>query len=500
MVDVAPVQAPGVHPVRGWAWVALLLAAATLGSALLDPYVSLTSQAMLYVLVIVIAAYTLDWLQSVVCAVGAVVALNFFFVPPRWTFDVESREHLIALVVMLVLALVISHLAAGLRRESRHAALNAQRARQLQALASSLALASSSEEIAALGQGALDAAFDGPNSLLLLDAENELQGGGELPDEQRDGLRCCINECAVLGPGTGRWPGLNAWYLPLGDRGQVLGAARVLPARADDNDGREHAQALCALLAQTLWRIRLTASMQAARIEVQRQQLQSTFLAAVSHDLRTPLATIVGAASALQTQREKLSPADQERLLGSIASEATYLSTVTENTLQLVRLTSPQMELKRDWESLEEIVGAVLARVRQRDTGRRIKSRVPAGLPLLKADPVLLAQMIGNLLDNALQYSSASIDLIVEAQAHALTISVKDRGPGIAAQEQELIFEPYRRGDQSGQRGAGLGLALCRAIAVAHGGSLTLRPRGGGGSCFVATLPLAEPQPEKELP
>lgn len=168
--------------------------------------------------------------------------------------------------------------------------------------------------------------------------------------------------------------------------------------------------------------------------------------------MRTPLATIVGAASALQTQREKLSPADQERLLGSIAGEAAYLSTVTENTLQLVRLTSQQMELKRDWESLEEIVGAVLARVRQRDTGRRIKSRVPAGLPLLKADPVLLAQMLGNLLDNALQYSSASIDLIVEADAHALTISVKDRGSGIAAQEQELIFEPYRRGDQSGQR------------------------------------------------
>lgn len=278
MVDVAQVQAQGAHSVRGWALVALLLAAATLGSALLDPYVSLTSQAMLYVLVIVVAAYTLDWLQSVVCAVGAVVALNFFFVPPRWTFDVESREHGVALVVMLVVALVISHLAAGLRRESRHAALNAQRARQLQALASSLALASSSEEIAVLGQRALDAAFGGPNALLLLDATNQLQGDGELPDNQRDGLRCCINECAVLGPGTGRWPGLNAWYLPLGERGQVLGAARVLPAQADDSDGREHAQALCALLAQTLWRIRLTASMQAARIEVQRQQLQSTFL------------------------------------------------------------------------------------------------------------------------------------------------------------------------------------------------------------------------------
>ena len=499
MVHDSRVQEQGAHSLRGWLAAALLLATATLCSALLDPFVTLTSQAMLYVLVVVIAAYRLDWVQSALCAVGAVTALNFFFVPPRWTFDVESQEHFIALVVMLVVALVISHLAASLRRESRHAALNEQRARQLQALASSLAVASVPEEIVALGQHALDAAFDGPNSLLLKNETDSSLSDVDLPDSVRDGLRCCMAECAVLGPGTGRWPGLNAWYLPLGDKGHVLGAARVWPALAEDSDGREHAQALCSLLAQTLWRARLAASMQAAQIEAQRQQLQSTFLAAVSHDLRTPLAAIVGAASSLQTQREKLSPSEQDRLLGSIASEASYLSTVTENTLQLVRLTSLQKELKRDWESLEEIVGAVLARVRQRDTTRRIKSRVPPGLPLLKADPVMLAQLIGNLLDNALKYSEGEIDLIVNASPQSLVISVKDRGPGIAPAEQDLIFEPYRRSDQSGQRGAGLGLALCRAIAIAHGGSLTVRRRGGGGSCFIATLPLQESQPQREL-
>lgn len=496
-------QEQGAHSVRSWVAVALLLAAATVSNALLDRYVSLTSQAMIYVLVIVIAAYKLDWVQSAICAVGAVTALNFFFVPPRWTFDVESREHFIALAVMLVLALVISHLTASLRRESRHAVLNEQRARQLQSLASNLSNSTAHDEILALGQRALDAVFGGPNSLVLTDASHDLIGGTVFPDTMpqavRDGLRCCMVESAVLGPGTGRWPGLDAWYLPLGDKGHVLGAARVWPARADDSDGREHAQALCSLLAQTLWRVRLTASVQAAQIEVQRQQLQSTFLAAVSHDLRTPLAAIVGAASSLQTQREKLSPLEQNRLLGSIADEASYLTTVTENTLQLVRLTSLQQELKRDWESLEEINGAVLARVRQRDPGRRIKSKVPTGLPLIKADPVLLAQLIGNLLDNALKYSTDEIELTISANTQAVLISVKDRGPGIAPQEQELIFEPYRRGDQSAARGAGLGLALCRAIAVAHGGSLTVRRRSGGGSSFLVTLPLAEPQPEKEL-
>lgn len=504
MLTAPSPRQPGQRSVRSWAAVALLLAGATACAALLDPYVSLTSQAMIYVLAIVIASYRLDWVQSAVCAVGAVTALNFFFVPPRWTFEVESRDHFIALAVMLVVALVISHLSTGIRRESRHAVLNEGRARQLQALSTDLSNAVAPAEILAMGQRALDTAFDGPNMLVLTNEANELTADladdAALPDLVRDGLRCCLKEAAVLGPGTGRWPGLEAWYLPLGEKGHAMGGACVRPARAGDIDGREHAQALCGLLAQALWRLRLAASMQAAQSEAQRQQLQSTFLAAVSHDLRTPLAAIVGAASSLQTQHEKLSPAEQDRLLGSIVSEASYLSTVTENTLQLVRLTSTQKELRRDWESLEEIVGAVLARVRQRDPGRRIKSKVPAGLPLVKADPVLLAQLIGNLLDNALKYSSGEIDLVVSANAQALLIAVKDRGPGIAPAEQALIFEPYRRGDQSGARGAGLGLALCRAIAVAHGGNLTVRNRSGGGCSFNATLPLAERPPGEELP
>jgi two-component system sensor histidine kinase KdpD len=503
MVTTSTAQEQAAHPARGWVAVVLLLAGATLGGVWLDAYVSLTSHAMLYVLVVVIAAYRLDWRQSAVCAVGAATALNFFFVPPRWTFEVESRENFIALAALLVVALVISHLAASLRRESRHAILNEQRARQLQALASSLADATAPEDMAALAQRALDAAFGGPNTLLLTADAHDLGGDtallAGLTDAERDGLRCCMKESAVLGPGTGRWPGLEAWYLPLGDKAHVAGAACVRPARAEDNDGREHARTIATLLGQALWRVRLAAAAQAADIEAQRQQLQSTFLAAVSHDLRTPLAAIVGAASALQTQREKLSLPEQGRLLASIAGEAAYLSTLTENTLQLVRLTGSQQALQRDWESLEEIVGAVLARVRQRDPGRRIKSKVPADLPLIKADPVLLAQLISNLLDNALQYSEGAIDLSVSADARALVIAVKDRGPGIAPEEMDLIFEPYRRGDQSGQRGAGLGLALCRAIAVAHGGSLTVRQRGGGGCSFSATLPLAEAQPVPEV-
>lgn len=480
---------------RNWATVAGLLLLATALCAALEPYVSLTSQAMIYVLVVVLAAYRLDWLPSAVCAVGAVTALNFFFVPPRWTFEVDNREHLIALSVMLVVALVISRLASGLRRETVLARLSEARAHQLQTLATGLAAAAEPAQVHQLGQDALDAAYGGPCQLALADPAGEPQVPATLEPAVRDGLRACMKERAVLGPGTGRWPGLGAWYLPLLDRGQVYGAACVQPAPAVDESGREHAQALCALLAQALGRLYVGRAMQAARREAERQQMQSTFLAAISHDLRTPLAAIVAAATSLQTQGARLDATAQARLLESIVNEAEYLSTLSDNTLQLVRLATPGQTVQRQWESLEEIVGAVLARLRQHDPAQRIRAHVPEGLPLLRADAVLLAQLLSNLLDNALQHGEGEIEVGAQAQGGVLELCVSDRGPGVPESEREAIFQPYVRGDRAGRRGTGLGLAVCRAIAQAHGGQLVLRPRaGGGGSSFCLQLPV-EPQP-----
>ena len=458
---------------------------------------------MLYVLAVVLASYTLPWLPSVLCAVAAVAVLNFLFVPPRWTFEVDSRENLIALFTMLAVSLVISHLAAALRRETGTARRNEQRARQLQALATGLSGINTPEEVMALGRSALDTAFDGPCFLALRQPGGELEFSASLePGMSRvsDGMHHCMREAAVLGPGTGRWPGLNAWFLPLGEKDQMNGAACIQNVSASDTDGREHAQALCALLAQALWRMKLTSSMLEAQKIAERQQVQSTFLAAISHDLRTPLSAVVGAASALQLQRDKLSDSEQERLLASIVSEASYLSNVTENTLQLVQLANLSQPLKRDWESMEEIIGSVLTRLRRQDPTRRIKSTVPAGLPLLKADPVLLAQLLSNLLDNALKYSGDAIDLVVSCDGTAMQIAVEDRGAAIPEQDYESIFQPYSRSDQSGQRGAGLGLALCRAIAGAHGGTLVPRRRAGGGNSFTLTLPVDAQQPESGQP
>src|SRR6185369_2519115 len=404
-------------PGKDWAVVLGLLAAATVAGFILDRYVPLTSQAMLYVLAVVVASYRLSWVPSLFCALAAVILLNFFFVPPRFTFEVETQENLIALFTMLAVALVISHLGTALRRETEAARLNERRARELQELATELAGAAAAQDVVSTGLAAMNRAFRGPCELALLDQAGELDLPPALVSTFRDGMLRCIREAGTLGPGTGRWPGLNAWYIPLGEKGHTSGAACVQNVSSYDHSGREHAQALCTLIAQALWRLKLTESMQAAQRQSQLHQVQSTFLAAISHDLRTPLAAIMGAASSLQTQRDKLAPAEQERLVGSILSEAGYLSTLTENTLQLVRLGSSG-RLNLDWVSMEEVVGAVLARVRQRDAARRIKSRVPPGLPLIKGEPVLLTQLLENLLDNALKYSSDGIELVVKHAGH----------------------------------------------------------------------------------
>lgn len=491
--DAQPLHPAPERPARDAVIVLALLAGATAIDVALDGGARLASQAMLFVLAVVVAAYTVSRVAAILAAVAAALCLNFFFIEPRYTLRVDAQENVAALLAMLGVALVISHLVAVSRRQAASAQLNERRARQLQALASALADASTAAEVHALAQRELGRAFPGPCFIALLPADGQLH----VPASQarlHDGLQACLREAAVLGPGTGRWPGLNAWYLPLASEGHLGGAACIEGVPAQDAAGLEHAQAICALAGQALRRMQLAASVHAAEEQSQWHKAQNTFLAAISHDLRTPLASIMAAATALDMQRSKLPAAEQDRLLRTIAAEAAHLVTLTDNTLQLVRLENAG-ELSLDWQSVEEIVGAVLARVRARDVTRRIHSHVEPGLPLVRADAVLLAQLIENLLDNALKYSTDAIDLGAAVTSGGLEIAIQDRGDGVAAGEALAIFEPFRRGDRARHRGTGLGLAVCRAIARAHGGQLSRVDRAGGGSSFVLRLPVEAQQP-----
>jgi two-component system sensor histidine kinase KdpD len=229
--------------------------------------------------------------------------------------------------------------------------------------------------------------------------------------------------------------------------------------------------------------------------------VRNALLAAISHDYRTPLAAIMGAGSSLAEQGDRLSVEQRSRLARTIVEESVQLSRLTDNTLQLARLDAPGVHLQLDWESAEEIVGTVLRRMRARDAERRIYARLEPGLPLVRCDALLLAQLLENLVDNALKYSAAPapIEVVVRRQAGHIVFAVRDRGPGVDAAWRERIFDAFQRGerpaglDDSARRGAGVGLAVCRAIARAHGGELKLMPRGRGGSSFECWLPEQAP-------
>ncbi|MDP2023724.1 MAG: ATP-binding protein, partial [Hydrogenophaga sp.] len=337
---------------------------------------------------------------------------------------------------------------------------------------------------------------------------------GPVNDEQRAGLAVCIRDGRAMGSGTGRYDELPDWYLPLRGRGVTLGAALVCGMGTERNglELRTHLQALCDQMGSALHRSLITAQELQAREQAQLQATRNALLAAISHDYRTPLATIMSAASALHDQADKLDAGQRRRLAGGIVEEAERLSRLTDNTLQLARLDAPAVQLRCDWESAEEIVGAVLRRARRRPEGARIKAWIEPAMPLLWCDALLVSQLLENLLDNALKYSPAdsAVNLQVRRQGSEALLSVCDRGPGIAPAWRERVFEVFQRGDESlrdrnleaRSQGAGVGLAVCRAIARAHGGELRLRARAHGGSCFECALPLRELQdaPPEEGP
>jgi two-component system sensor histidine kinase KdpD len=224
---------------------------------------------------------------------------------------------------------------------------------------------------------------------------------------------------------------------------------------------------------------------------MQTEQMRSSLLSAMSHDLRTPLASITGAASTLRSQNDRLPLETKQELLESISDEAQRLSRLVGNLLDMTRFESGGVELRRDLYPLEEIVGTVLQRMEPQLQGRTIITDLAENLPMVFVDDVLLGQVLWNLLENAAKYTPAGSPLELAAfdEQDAVIIEVRDRGPGIPPGEEERIFEKFYRGKSDSVRGAGLGLPICRAIVQAHRGTIQALAREGGGTTFRVSLP-----------
>lgn len=467
-----------------WAgtWAALLA---------LDPRLDLANLALLQVLAAMGVALWWPPRWALPAAAVSVGAFNWLFVPPRGSFSIDNPAHALLLLTLLLASWLVALLMARQRHLAAQARAHARRSEELRALAESLRDGQGPTALLA----PLQSLARGPVALRVQAPDGHIEWLGTVDANQRSGLEHCHAQAHAFGPGCGHHEEEDAWYLPLrghqGCRGAALLPLGERPVQWDEAD-RVQAQALCDQLGLELERASALDVARQAQDEAHSQRLRNTLLAAIAHDHRTPLAAILGAASSLRDQGERLDAAQRQRLAERIVGETEQLARITDNSLQLARLGQPELALKPEWESVEEMVGSVLQRLRQRDPQQRIKVHLEAELPLLRCDAVLVVQLLDNLLDNALRYGAGgAIELRARLREGLLQIAVRDRGPGVPLAQRETVFEPFRRGEQAQGRGTGVGLALCRAIARAHGGELRLRARSHGGSSFELDLPLA---------
>jgi two-component system, OmpR family, sensor histidine kinase KdpD len=473
----------------------------------LEDRLDLANLAMLLVLASALASLWLPGWASLIGSAASVMAFNWLFVPPKFTFTVDLYQNGLLLVALLLVNWIIAALVLRQRRLAEGARTVALREARLRQWGDTLRDASDPAAHAAALHAALQEATGSDVAVSVMrslggqpDEATTLQVG-EPDAEQRSGLALCVRDGHMLGAGSGRYDQLIDVYFPLRGRGVTLGAALVagLGRHPQAQELKPHLQALCDQMGSALHRSLMVSQEQLAREQAQLQATRNALLAAISHDYRTPLATIMGAASALQEQGERMQADQRQRLAAGIVEESERLARLTNNTLQLARLDAPAVALRCEWESAEEIVGAVLRRARRRPDGHRVRAWVEPALPLLWCDAMLISQLLDNLLDNGLKYSPQDTPVEIHAARNGdeLVLSVSDRGPGISPSWREKVFEVFQRGERGTSeagteldRGAGVGLAVCRAIARAHRGDLLLCPRGEGGCLFECRLPL----------
>ena len=493
--------APADAPAYGWAIAAVAVATAICW--LLASVSELSNLVMVYLLGIVVVAMRTGRGPSLVAAVLSVAAFDFFFVPPHFTFAVSDARYVFTFVVMLAVGLVISGLTVRIRAQADAAHHRERQTAVLYAMTRELASTRGVDPLLAIAIRHVGEVFRGQVAMLVPAAGGGIEpGAGAQFDIDANDLgvaRWVFEHRQPAGLGTATLPGASALYLPLLGSSGPVGVLGFRPSDRHAMDEPERLHQLETFAAQTalaLERARLSREAQEAEVRIESERLRNSLLSSVSHDLRTPLATITGAVSTILDARDRLDRGTEQELLESVRDEGDRLNRLVQNLLEMTRLESGALELRTELHPPEEIVGAALARLGKRLVGRRVTTKVPSDLPLVPMDDVLIEQVLVNLLDNALKYTPAGspIEVIATATDETLTIEVADHGPGLPVGMEDRVFEKFYRGEPVGARGAGLGLAICRGVVRAHKGRIWAHNLPGGGVAFLFTLPLGAPR------
>ncbi|EEA01991.1 osmosensitive K+ channel signal transduction histidine kinase [Burkholderia sp. H160] len=510
-------------PPRAYALALAIGAVITVLSSQLIDHIDLTNLVMLYLLGVIFTAVKLGRGPGVVLSFASVAAFDFFFVPPRMSLSVSDTQYLLTFFGMLLTSLVISHLTSSLRREASVARRREQRTGAMYEMARELAAALATEQIVGIGSRHVSEVFGARVAILLPDSVDKVKQKIEDPDAaitlEGDALDLDVGQWVYdqqkpAGHGTDTLPAAAALYLPLKAPMRTRGVLAVVVRDEREltvPEQRRMLDAFAAQIALALERVHYVDIARDALVNMESERLRNSLLSAISHDLRTPLTTIVGFSSMLAQGRQGRPgrPAGEEKrddeLVDSIHEEALRMTGIVTNLLDMARLQAGSLQLNQQWTLLEETVGAALRACKRVLADRPVQVSLPADLPLLHLDAVLMERLFSNLFENAAKYTASGTPLAIGAQqidadgAPFVRITIDDNGPGLPAGMEARVFEKFTRGEkESAKPGIGLGLAICRAIVEAHGGTIGALNRIAAdghveGARFWFTLPVKTP-------
>lgn len=504
------------HPIARYAMAGGVTMAGTLLAWAIFTPPDLADEALVVLLGVVASAFWFGRGPSAFAAVLAVLAFNYFFTEPRFTFAVADRRYLITFGVMLAVGLIVGNLAARTRNQALQARERERRTAALFALARELSAAQDARAVASIGARHVADLIGAEVVVAVARGVDRsdldplgIHGAMEWYDERERGVsQWAFANARPAGLATAQVPSAAARHMPLATPTSRLGALSVRPR---DPSSLAATPALLTLetcahqIASALERVELGESAQRARLDAERERLRAALLSSVSHDLRTPLASITGAASALEQSPSHLDEATRREMARTIVEESERLSSLISNLVFATRLESGAIALRREWTTVEEMVGVGLARHRAALRERPFRARIDDHLPLLSVDSSLLPQVIHNLVENSLRYTPAGtpIDLSAWATDTSVVVRIADEGPGLATDEASRVFQRFYRGraartpdaTQSSAVGMGLGLTIAEGVVLAHGGRIWAEPNTPQGVAFLFSLPIDRQQP-----
>jgi two-component system sensor histidine kinase KdpD len=478
-------------------------------AALTVSWLSHSNIPMVYLLGVLFVAASWGRGPAVLAAALSVLSYDFFFVEPYLTMSVSDPRELITFVVLFVTALVTGTLTVMIREQAEAARQGEQRTAALYAMSRELMTYHRVANLASVAARHIQQLSNSQVAVLLPDAEGHLtlQTGeeGAFVMEAKDAgvAQWVVDHGQRAGLGTETLPDAGALYLPLIASRGVIGVLAVRPdqpRRLLAPDQMHLLEAFTNQVAAAIERVLLAEEAQRAQLTIETERMRNAVLNAVSHDLRTPLATIVGATSSLLEENGGIDREGRKGLLRAAHDEAIRLDRLVNNLLAMTRVEAGALKVEKEWLPLEEVIGAALVRVEDRLGRRVVSTTLPSDAALVLLDGVLIEQVLINLLDNAIKYTpqESPIDLSAEMTRDGLNLAVADRGPGIPPGDLERIFDKFYRAAAIGAPGVGLGLSICRGIVEAHGGRMWAENRPGGGAVFRFVLPMTGGPPRPE--